>query len=119
MTVTQYIRRNLSKTIRFRREDDGTLLGLPEPYTVPCADEMFLEMYYWDTYFTNVGLLAAGMEKLAKSNTENLLYLADRYGFVPNGSRTYYLCRSQPPYLAHMAADVYEHFRDKDWLSRA
>ena len=60
---------------------------------------MFLEMYYWDTYFTNVGLISEGRVELAKSNVDNMLWMVEKYGFMPNGNRNYYLNRSQPPFL--------------------
>lgn len=116
MTVTEYIYENLDETIRRNTEDEDTLLGLPYPYTVPCIDEMFLEMYYWDTYFTNVGLIADGNLELAKNNIDDMLYLVNKYGFMPNGSRTYYLDRSQPPFLYLGVKDIYEKTGDKKWL---
>lgn len=119
MNVLTYIKTHLSETIRNHTKSEGTLIGLPKPYTVPCADKAFQEMYYWDTYFTNVGLLVCGEEELARNNVEDLLYLADTYGYVPNGSRTYYLRRSQPPYLASAVQDIYRAFADKEWLARA
>ena len=109
--VKEYIRANIGKTIRTNLEDKSDLIGLPYPYTVPCADGSFQEMYYWDTYFTNVGLLEFGMAEQAKNNTDNVLYMIERYGFMPNGSRTYYLSRSQPPYASLMVKDVYNHFK--------
>ena len=48
-----------------------------------------------------------------------MLYLVDRYGYMPNGNRTYFLDRSQPPFLSAMVRDVYQVFGDKDWLSGA
>ena len=117
--VKEYIRDNIGKTIRTNLEDKSDLIGLPYPYTVPCADGIFQEMYYWDTYFTNVGLLEFGMAEQAKNNTDNVLYMIERYGFMPNGSRTYYLSRSQPPYASLMVKDVYNHFKDIEWLGKA
>ncbi len=119
MTVTEYINENLPKTVKYNPQDDGTLIGLPFRYTVPCPDEMFLEMYYWDTYFTNTGLIATGNLRLAKSNVDNMLYLVNKYGFMPNGNRTYYLTRSQPPFLFMAVSDIFEETGDKEWLSSA
>ena len=73
MNVLTYIKTHLSETIRNHTKSEGTLIGLPKPYTVPCADKAFQEMYYWDTYFTNVGLLVCGEEELARNNVEDLL----------------------------------------------
>ena len=36
---------------------DDARLALPYPYTVPRPSPVLHEMYYWDTYFTNLGLL--------------------------------------------------------------
>jgi alpha,alpha-trehalase len=62
----------------------------------------FIEFYYWDTFWIVKGLLVSGMNNTAQMIVENLLELVKEYGFVPNGSRRYYLTRSQPPYLALM-----------------
>lgn len=68
----------------------------------------FLEEYYWDTYFVNKGLIASGMLHSAKLVTENLVDLVRKLGFVPNGARTYYMNRSQPPMLSLMVQDIVE-----------
>lgn len=117
--IDAFIEKNLKRTIHNNVEDEGSLLGLPYPYTTPCADDTFLEMYYWDTYFTNVGMLSGGMAKQAENNVNNILYLVDKYGFMPNGNRTYYLNRSQPPFLYAMVRDVFEKNKDIKWLSDA
>ena len=114
--IEQYIDREFKKTIRNQREDSDSLIGLPFPYTVPCPDDTFLEMYYWDTYFTNVGLIAKGNIELAKSNVDNMLWLVEKYGFMPNGNRTYYLNRSQPPFLWRAVKDIFDVTNDIEWL---
>ena len=117
--INQYIDGNFKKTIRFTPEDKGDLIGLPYPYTVPCTEKMFRCMYYWDTYFTNLGLYAKGMAVQARYNVNDMLYLVDKYGFMPNGNRTIYLNRSQPPFLYLMVKDVYNYFKDGEWLNKA
>lgn len=72
-----------------------TRIGLPHPYVVPGG--RFREIYYWDSHFTSVGLIAAGRVDLVESMVGNFASLIDRYGFIPNGSRSYFLGRSQPP----------------------
>lgn len=119
MLIEQYIEKEFAKTIRNNTENVGTLLGLPYPYTVPCPDDTFLEMYYWDTYFTNVGLIAEGNVELAKSNVDNMLWMVEKYGFMPNGNRTYYLNRSQPPFLWRAVKDVFDVIADVNWLASA
>jgi len=113
-----YIKNGWNRCIRETKCDDGTLIGLPYPYTVP-SEEAFNELYYWDTYFTNIGLLKSGRAELAKNNTDNILFLVDKYGFMPNGSRTYYLNRSQPPFLSEMVRDIYEYYKNSSWLKNA
>lgn len=78
----------------------ASMLQLPEPYVVPGG--RFGEMYYWDSYFTMVGLAASGRKDLLGAMLANFSYLIDTYGHVPNGTRSYYLSRSQPPVFALM-----------------
>jgi alpha,alpha-trehalase len=78
----------------------GSLLPLPRRYVVPGG--RFREIYYWDSYFTMLGLEAAGRHDLVDDMLQNFAYLIDEYGHVPNGNRSYYLSRSQPPFFAAM-----------------
>lgn len=77
-----------------------SLVPLPHPYLVPGG--RFREVYYWDSYFTMLGLAEANKTQLLRDITDNFAYLIGRFGFVPNGNRTYYLTRSQPPFFASM-----------------
>lgn len=113
--INDFISNNWDSCIKANREDVDTLLGLPYPYTVPAVGH-FDEMYYWDTYFTNVGLIISDRAQQAKFNVDNMLYLVNKYGFMPNGNRTFYLTRSQPPFLSLMVRDVYEYYKDPVWL---
>ena len=70
-------------------------LALKYPYVVPGG--RFREVYYWDSYFTQLGLILDGHADLARGLTDNFADLIERYGHIPNGARTYYLSRSQPP----------------------
>ncbi|WP_420460110.1 alpha,alpha-trehalase TreF [Neolewinella sp.] len=78
----------------------GSLIVLPQDYVVPGG--RFREVYYWDSYFTLLGLAAAGQDSLVRSMVTNFAYLIDELGFIPNGNRTYYLTRSQPPFFGLM-----------------
>lgn len=118
VAVDGYIAAHWHETVRHAPDDDGTLLGLPRPYTVPSAQHHFQEMYYWDTYYTNLGLIAHGQVRQAQDNVECLAHLVTRFGYVPNGNRTYYLKRSQPPHLALSVADIYAATGDRGFLAR-
>ncbi|OGR81099.1 MAG: hypothetical protein A2X32_08930 [Elusimicrobia bacterium GWC2_64_44] len=78
----------------------GSLLPLPGPYIVPGG--RFREIYYWDSYFTMLGLARDGKTGMMRAMADNFAYLIDTYGHIPNGNRTYYLSRSQPPYFTLM-----------------
>jgi len=75
-------------------------LALSARFVVP--GDRFREMYYWDSYFTMVGLQTSKRDDLVAAMVENFAGLIDRYGHIPNGTRTYYLSRSQPPFFAAM-----------------
>ena len=81
------------------------LLYLPNPYVVPGG--RFNEMYGWDSYFILLGELADNRLDLAHGTVENFFYEIDHYGAVLNANRTYYLTRSQPPFLSSMVLAVY------------
>ncbi len=78
----------------------STLQPLPYAYVVPGG--RFREVYYWDSYFTSLGLEADGEHADAENLLRDFAYEIDRYGFVPNGSRSYYLSRSQPPFFSFL-----------------
>jgi alpha,alpha-trehalase len=78
----------------------SSLLPLPQPYVVPGG--RFREIYYWDSYFTMLGLDESGRHDLVADMVGDFAYLIDAYGHVPNGARTYYLSRSQPPFFFEM-----------------
>jgi alpha,alpha-trehalase len=78
----------------------SSLLPLPEPYVVPGG--RFRELYYWDSYFTMLGLVESGRHDLALHMVRDFASLIETYGHVPNGTRTYYLSRSQPPFFYAM-----------------
>ena len=82
------------------------LLYLPHAYVVPGGQ--FNEMYGWDSYFIILGLLRANRLELAKGMVENFFYEIEHYGSILNANRTYYLTRSQPPFLTSMILAVYD-----------
>jgi alpha,alpha-trehalase len=98
------------------------LLYLENPYVVPGG--RFNEMYGWDSYFILRGLLRQGKLDLARGMVENFFFEIDHYGGVLNANRTYYLTRSQPPFLTSMILAVHEAEQargqdDRDWLAKA
>jgi len=100
--------RPIDKLADVRPEELPTqgLLYLPNPYVVPGG--RFNEMYGWDSYFILLGLEADHREALAKGIVDNFLFEIEEYGGILNANRTYYLTRSQPPFLTSMIRLVIE-----------
>lgn len=84
------------------------------PFVVPGG--RFNEMYGWDSYFINRGLLIDNRIDLAKGMADNFKYELNYYGKILNANRTYYLTRSQPPFFSSMALEVNEYIQDESWL---
>lgn len=78
----------------------GSLIPLPYPYIVPGG--RFGEIYYWDSYFTMLGIQVSGKRDMIENMVKNFAHLIDTVGHIPNGNRTYYLSRSQPPFFSLM-----------------
>jgi alpha,alpha-trehalase len=89
------LRRDPSKPV-----EGSSLLPLPYSYIVPGG--RFDEIYYWDSYFTMLGLRESDEIDMIENMIKNFASLIDRYGFIPNGNRSYYLSRSQPPFFSLM-----------------
>lgn len=98
--IQVHIERLWDELIRTDSVDAGSLIELPFPYIVPGG--RFNELYYWDSYFTLLGLKVSGKDQLIEDMVDNFAWLIDTYGFIPNGTRTYYLSRSQPPFFSSM-----------------
>ncbi len=98
--------------------EGSSLLALPYPYIVPGG--RFHEIYYWDSYFTLLGLEESNELEMIENMVNNFSYLSNTYGFIPNGNRSYYITRSQPPFFAMMVKllagikgkQVYVQFKD-------
>jgi alpha,alpha-trehalase len=95
-------------SLALARSPDGGWEG--RPYVVPGG--RFNEMYGWDSYFEALGLLVDDRTDLAKAMVENFVYELDYYGKILNANRSYYLTRSQPPFLTSMALAVYRQLPD-------
>jgi alpha,alpha-trehalase len=98
------------------------LLYLPNKYVVPGG--RFNEMYGWDSYFIALGLLRDGRIDLARGMVDNFFFEIEHYGAVLNANRTYYLTRSQPPFLSSMVMAVHEAQKragqdDSAWMATA
>ena len=78
----------------------SSLIPLPQAYVVPGG--RFREIYYWDSYFTMLGLIESGRTDLVRSMLDNFAHLVATVGHIPNGNRAYYLSRSQPPFFGAM-----------------
>jgi len=94
--------------------NNGSLIPLPHPYIVPGG--RFGEIYYWDSYFTMLGLQAAGKDDMVQNMIDNFAHIIDEIGFIPNGNRTYFLTRSQPPFFAKMVSLLAEKGGDEVYL---
>jgi alpha,alpha-trehalase len=94
--------------------DQHGLLYLPRPYVVPGG--RFNEMYGWDSHFIQVGLLREREKQLARDMVDNFLYEIEHYGTILNANRTYFLTRSQPPFLTRMVLGVFGRSGDREWL---
>jgi len=79
---------------------NGSLIALPFPYIVPGG--RFGEIYYWDSYFTMLGLAASGKHEMLENMVKNFSFLIDTLGYIPNGNRSYFIGRSQPPFYSLM-----------------
>ncbi|CAG9765626.1 unnamed protein product [Ceutorhynchus assimilis] len=92
-----------------------SLIPVPEGFIVPGG--RFREIYYWDSYWIIEGLLISEMKNTAKGMLTNLAYFIKNYGFIPNGSRVYYLNRSQPPLFTMMVGLYMDYTNDQAWLA--
>lgn len=120
VATRRHISEKMPMSTRTRTVDSLPHLGLPAPFSVPQAQgRTFMDLFYWDTYFTNLGLLSLGDIQQAKNNVDDILYLIDKYGYMPNAANTGLLNRSQPPYASMMVRDVYERTDDRGWLRGA
>lgn len=118
-SLKEFIKESWSVARRTAGERD---LPLPKPFVPPSFSEdgIHQTLYYWDTYFTNVGLIADGYVEWAKDNVDDLLFALRHFGCVPNYTRKdgADFC-SQPPLLSLMVRDIYAQTGDEAWLAEA
>jgi len=104
--ITTGIRKHIDTLweVLYRRHDTvskySSLLPMPNDFIIPGG--RFRETYYWDSYFTMLGLQESHKTAIIHNMIGNFAYMIDKYGFIPNGTRTYYLTRSQPPFFSMM-----------------
>ncbi|RYZ75686.1 MAG: trehalase, partial [Proteobacteria bacterium] len=96
-------------------EDVSSLIPLPFAYVVPGG--RFREIYYWDSYFTQLGLLADGEDEIFKGMVQNFSHLLQATGRIPNGNRDYYRGRSQPPFFSLMISLWQERYGQQSALA--
>jgi len=103
-------------TLGLKRKTKKKISGIP--FVVPGG--RFNEMYGWDSYFESLGLIIDGKINLAVSMAENFFYEIKHYGKILNANRTYYLNRSQPPFLTSLILDIYNYKKKKNitWLKK-
>jgi alpha,alpha-trehalase len=114
--VHDYILAHWQDTIHPAGKSAKSLFALPRPFTVPCIDVGFTDFYYWDTYFTNLGLLRDGLQEQALHNLENISFLIEKLGYMPNADHILY--RSQPPLFTRGVADYFESTKDLSSVER-
>lgn len=92
---------------------------LPHKSAAPNDGYFAGTQFYWDTYFTILGLLDSNKGKLAKGMVDNLIFLYKKFGLMPARNSYTSIGRTQPPYLTRMAFEVYEAgAADKKWLDK-
>ena len=61
-------------------------------------------------------MLLSGMKETVKGMLENFIYQIKEFGHIPNGTRKYYINRTQPPFLISMVSKYLEATEDFDFL---
>jgi len=117
--VKDYIRAGWPGTIRTTQPGVSKEIALPKSFTVPTTDKIFHNFFYWDTYFTTIGLVHDGQTEVACNNTENMVYLIEKLGFVPNSNLIGRDNRSQPPVAALQIELCMPYQTNREWRVRA
>lgn len=101
--LREHIRAMWPALARDPREQNSSALAVRHRHVVPGG--RFREIYYWDSFFTMLGLVRDGEIGLAQGIVDAMTDLIEEHGHVPNGARTYFVGRSQPP-LFHMMVSL-------------
>jgi alpha,alpha-trehalase len=116
--VLNYIEKYWKSVTCYQPKDKQTYLGMPNKYISPNDNIFKNDQFYWDSYFTILGLVKSDRVDLAKGMVDNLTYLFKRFGIVPMRNRYFNLGTSQIPFLTSMAFEVFETTQDRQWLRR-
>ena len=108
--VREYISQNWSKTFHDPSEMRGGF-NVPKPYISPSIGGIYTDLYYWDVYFINLGLMIDGFDQQVENNLDNMAYFIDTLGYMPNANNI--LDRSQPPLFCSAVYDYYMHKGDE------
>jgi len=100
MPIAAHIEILWNELTRQPEKGNNSLIQLPFPYIVPGG--RFREIFYWDSYFTMLGLQVSGRSQMIQNMVDNFSFLIEQFGYIPNGNRSYFLGRSQPPFYASM-----------------
>lgn len=111
--VWKTLARKVKDDVR-QHPDKYSLIWVPNGFVIPGG--RFRELYYWDTYWIVNGLILCDMKATAKGVIDNIISLVQKFGFMPNGARVYYLNRSQPPMLILMALSYYKATNDFNYI---
>lgn len=112
----RHIGNTMSQTVRMSEKDTLGRFALPKPFSVPCVRGGFQDMFYWDTYFTNAGLLLDGDIWQSRNNIEDIAAMINRFGYMPNATSEGMKNRTQPPLFSMMVKDYYDATGDKEFL---
>ena len=108
--VREYIANNWAKTFHDPSEMRGDFV-VPKPYISPSIGGMYTDLYYWDVYFMNLGLMIDGHDEQVENNLDNMAYFINTLGYMPNANTL--ADRSQPPLFCSAVYDYYVHKGDK------
>ncbi|KAJ7480557.1 glycoside hydrolase family 37 protein [Mycena latifolia] len=114
---TQLVRGTNASTLCTGGKCESSLIPLNHTFVVPGG--RFREQYYWDSFWIVEGLLESELFSIANDTLQNFMDEIERFGFIPNGGRIYYLNRSQPPLFIQMLARYVAASKDTAILARA
>lgn len=122
--VIEYIENYWDKAVEAKGDARNLVMrvgqvGLPNKFVAPNHAYFAGTQFYWDTYFTVLGLVEAERLELAKGMVDNLCFLFGKFGLLPARNSWTSLGRTQPPFLTRMAFEVFEAGgADRKWLNK-